>query len=158
MSQSLPDNLDFATSLDKIARTVTANGTSVDTGQDHFARMSQLDLGAWTDGTHKFTWQESPNGTDWTTLTAAQLDDIGGVLDSVDLNSVNVVDATGDDTIIEMGLLVTERFVRVVQTVTGGPATGLVSGVIITSGLKRYAGGDGQPMSPTGFQRTQPTI
>ncbi len=158
MAFSLPDNLDFATSLDKIARTVTANGASIDTGQEHFARMSQLDLGAWTDGTHKFTWQESPNGTDWTTLTAAQLDDIGGALDSGDLNSVNVVDATGDDTIIEIGLLVTERFVRGVQTITGGPATGLVSGVIITSGMKRYAGGAGQPMSSTGFERAVPTI
>ena len=157
--RSLPDNQETVQSLDKIARTDgTLNGAAVDSGQDHFQRMAVIDLGAWTDGTGKWTIQSRQLTTDsWVTLPAEKLDDPGGALDSVDLNSVNVIDATKNNTIIEIGLLVIERFVRAVN-ITTGSSSGAIGGVNIVSASKRYAGGAGQPMDSAGVSRPVATI
>ena len=153
---SLPDNDRFDQSLDKIARTATASGAAADTGREFFVREAIIDVGTWTDGDHTFTFEERPTtAAAWVALTADQLDDPAGALTAA---ALVIDDGTEDDTIIQIGLLATERFTRVVQTVAGGPATGLVSGANIHSSDARHAGGLGDPMSAAGASRTQPVI
>jgi hypothetical protein len=156
--RSILDNQAFEVSLDKIARTVSADGTAIDTGTDHFQRMLLFDFGAWTDGTHKWTIQSRQLSTDsWVALTAEELDDPEGALDTVDLNSINVIDATKDDSLFELGALTPDRFIRAVVTVSGGPSTGQVAGATAISAGKRYAGGQGQPMDQAGIARNLPS-
>ncbi len=160
MARSLPDNLEFDQSLDKIARTDgTVNGASVDTGQDHFQRMAAVDLGVWTDGEAKWTFQSRQLPADpWVTLPLEKLDDRDGALGSGgDDNAVVVNDATENNTIILIGLLAIEQFVRAVN-ITTGSSSGAIGGVNITSGAKRFAGQDGQPMAVAGAVRQKPVI
>ncbi len=153
--RSIPDNLDFAISLDKVARTDgTVNGTTVDTGRDHFQRMAKLDAGLYVDGVHTFTFEDSPDDSVFTALAAEKLDDPAGLLAGA---AIVIDDVAEDNVIIEIGLLTTERYVRAKQ-VTTGSTTGLIAGVTIASGAKRHAGLKGQPMSAVGKERTQPVI
>ena len=155
MKLSLPDNEILQQSLPPAARTVTATGATIDTGRDGYARMAVLDLGLFVDGVHTFTFEDSPDDTVFTPLPVIELDDQEGKLTG---NTV-VVDAVEDDnTLVKIGLLSVERFVRIVQTITGGPATGLVSGASIVTGNLRAAGGVGQPISVAGIKRIQPSI
>lgn len=156
--RSIPDSQDFEVSLDKIARTATADGAAIDTGRDHFQRMFLFDFGAWTDGVHKWTIESRQLSTDsWVALVAEELDDPDGKLDSVDLNSINIVDATDDDTLVELGVLHTDRFVRASLAVSGA-SSGAIGGAKAISAGKRYAGMKGQPMDPDGIERTLPVI
>lgn len=155
MNLSLPDNETLNQSLAPAARTVTATGATVDSGRDGYAREAVIDAGAWTDGVHTFTFEDSPDDSNWTALVAAELDDPAGLLSGATI----VIDAADeDDVLIHIGLLSAERYTRIVQTISGGPGTGLVSGAYVVTGNLRPAGGAGQPMSVTGTQRTQPSI
>lgn len=156
---SIPDNRTADVALDKIARTATATSAWFQRGQDHFARMFEIDLGAWTDADHNFTFETSNDGsTVAAVLDATELDDVAGALDSTLTDTVSVIDASRDDTLIQIGILRVEAYARVVQTVTNSPVTGLISGVKHISMIKRAAGGAGQPMSVTGITRTDPLI
>lgn len=154
-NMSLADGLQFAVTLDKVARTDgTVNGTAIRTGRDGYARMALLDIGTWTDGTHTFTFEQSADNSTWTALTAQQLDDPAGLLSGATI----VIDAADeDDVLIEIGLLATEDYTRVVQ-VTASSTTGLVAGAKIATGNLRHGGGVGQPMSASGFKRISPSI
>lgn len=150
--RSLPDNQDFAVSLAPAARTATANGTAVQTGADSDARCAILDIGLWTDGTHKFTFDKSTDGSTWTEMTASELDDPGSQLDTSDENSVNVTSLATDNKVVQIGLLTTDEYTRVTVTVTASPSTGLVAGAIIQNGHpKRFAGGAGNPATASGI-------
>ena len=141
------------------ARTVTATGTTVDTGRDGYARAANFVLGLWTDGVNTFTFEDSPDDSAWTAMVAAKLDFPVGLVAGVESGASIIIDAAAEDNVsFSVGLLSTQRYVRVVQTVSGGPGTGLVSGVDIVTGNLRAAGNAGQPMTSAGYQRTQPSI
>ncbi len=135
-------------SLISIGRTNgTVNGTFIDTGREHFSRAVKFNFAVWTDGVGKWTIEDSKDGTAVNSiLDADHLHDPDGALDSVDLNSVNVIDATKDDTVVTIGLLSAERFVRAVNVVSGS-TSGAIGGADIVSGAKRFAGAGGQPFS-----------
>ena len=142
------------------ARTATANGSSVRSGREGYPRAAHFHLGLYTDGTHTFTFEDSPDGSSWTALTASQLAFPSGLATGVEVGASIVIDNVAEDnTSFKVGLLSEEDYTRVVHTVAGGPSTGLVSGVDIETGPPlRAAGGAGQPMSASGYQRTQPSI
>ncbi len=155
-AHSLPDNQTRTISLDKVVRTASANGTWIDTGRDAHERMFELDVGLWVDGVHTFSFEHSVDASTAVALTRAQLDDPAGLLTA---SGTIVIDAADEDNlIIQLGILGTHRYVRPVQTVTGSPSTGLISGVSVVESELRAAGGVGQPMSATGYQRIQPVI
>lgn len=149
---SLVDNQELAQSLAPAARTATANGTAVQSGADAYARAAILDVGLWTDGTHKFTFDRSTDGSTWTEMVAAELGDPAAALDTTDLNSVNITSAATDNVIHQIDLLTTDEYVRVTVTVSGSPSTGLVaSGKIQTGHPLRFAG-DNNPMGASGYR------
>lgn len=156
MSMSTPDNQEVDVLLDKIARTATATSAWFQTGRDHFKRSTIVQLGAHTDGTHILTFEVSNDGSAvLKVLDATELDDEDGALTT---NTITVTDGSRDDTLIEIGILHFAEFFRVVDTVSGGPATGLVSGVELISSGKRDAGGAGSPTTTPDLFRNDPVI
>ncbi len=152
--RSLADSQEFEHTLLPAARTATATGSSVDTGSDSDARTVLLDIGLWTDGTHEFTFErKTEEAAGFTEMTAAELNDKDGVLETVgDGNSLIVLDGTNDNSFFQIDLLTTDEITRVVQTVTGGPATGLVSSAVIQNGHPlRVAGGSANPGDAAGL-------
>jgi len=158
MTMSIQDNQQVDTLLDKIARTATATSAWLRTGHTHFERALNLNLGAWTDGVHTYTAEVSNDGSavlkvlDETELVSSVDTDV-----SVD-GEVIVSDATRDDSILHLDVLHYAEYFRIVQTVTGGPGTGLVSGAEAISAGPRHAGGQGQPASILGMTRNNPSI
>ena len=152
--RSLADSQEFAHTLLPVARTATATGSSVDTGSDSDARTVLFDIGLWTDGTHEFTFErKTEEAAGFTEMVAAEFNDKDGVLETVgDGNSVIVLDGSNDNDFFQIDLLTTDEIIRVVQTVTGGPVTGLVSAVVIQNGHPlRVAGGSANPGDAAGL-------
>lgn len=150
---SIPDNQGLVQTLAPAARTATANGAGVESGGDSYARAAILHFGAWTDGTHKFTFDRStdPGTVGWTEMTAEELDDPAEALDTGDLNSVNVTDDTNDGDVVQIGLLTTDSWTRVTDTISGA-STGQVASAIIQDGHpKRFAGQKGNPATAAGI-------
>lgn len=136
--RSLPDSQNFTQTIaPQVITDGTINGTAVQNSGAADARAAVIHAGAWTDGTHTFTFEDSPDGTTWTALTAAELDDPDDKL----TGAAVVIDGAADDNIeIQIGLLSAEDYVRVV-CVTTGSTTGLLAGASIQEGHPlRYAG------------------
>lgn len=142
-------------SLEYAARTATVTGAAVATGDVNFERAGLLDFGAHTDGSHVYTFEQLIEGV-WVEMPVDLLDGLG-VLDTdpvllepdgtpLLLNTFTVDDSARDDKQFIIGLQATELSVRVQLTVSGGPSTGLVSGVNIITQLPRFGGDGGQPM------------
>ena len=155
MDMSIAADLQADISLEKIARTATATGASVDNGRDGYARMAQFDLGVWTDGTHHFSFEESKLGSIWVVLPARQLSSKEVALAGPDSNEIRVVDDTLDNTIVQVDMLNVERFIRIVDTIAGASSCA-VAGVMFFLANQRHAGTDGQPAKL--FERTDPTV
>lgn len=124
MQQSMKETFDVAVSLAGTARTTTANGTSIDL-QNFNAATAVVVPTAWTDGTHTLKLQDSPDGSSWTDVAAAQLD-----------GSMPAISAGGGSP-TRVGYLGTARYLRAVTTVTGSPATGAVYTVLVLRGHAR---------------------
>jgi hypothetical protein len=113
------------------AATATVTGETVDlAGYD--AATVVLDVGAWTDGTHTFSVEEAEDDgagspDTWAAVADADLDGTEPVVDG----------AADDDTIVAIGYWGTARFLRVVNTVTAAPATGLVFAATVIRGAPR---------------------
>jgi hypothetical protein len=129
------------------AMTATTKGTGVDlaaiaTGGtvEEIATVT-LALGTWGDGTHTFTLQESVDDVDgdYADVASGDLNAESGVLGGAGSNAVVVSDNTKNGTTLLITYAGSKRWLRVVNTVSGGPAVGLraVASVLI---LKRYAG------------------
>lgn len=155
---SLSDSQNLAQSLPPAARAASANGAGVQTGDESFARTALVDLGLWSDGTHKFTFEKSTDGSNWTEMTVDELNDRDDALDPVDENSINVVDANNDNQMAQIDLLTVDDHVRAVTSVSGA-STGLVSGVTIQNGhLLRTAGGRANPGAADGLLAEGATV
>lgn len=121
----------FKRSLSPALRTDgTASGVAVDRAvnggmQDAVVLVS---TGTVTDGSHAVAIQDSADGsTDWQAVAAAQLD-----------GAAPTLVAANDDTVYEVGVRSTRRYLRVVA-VTTGATTGAVFGAAILLGRPRYA-------------------
>jgi len=112
------DDIVAKKSLSPVARTDgTANGTAVDrvvsggTGD----AVLLVSTGTITDGSHAVKVQESADGsTGWTDLAAANIQ-----------GSMPTVVAANDDTMFEVGLRPTLRYLRAVATSTGSTTGGV---------------------------------
>lgn len=112
------DDIVAKKSLSPVARTDgTANGTAVDrvvssgTGD----AVLVVSTGTITDGSHAITIQESADGsTGWANVAAANLQ-----------GSLPTVVAANDDTVFEVGIRPTQRYLRAVATSTGSTTGGV---------------------------------
>ena len=112
-------NCKFVTSVQVAAKTASGNGTGVDTAGYESVAIVPV-FGTWTDGTHTYKLQDSPDNVTFTDVVAAQLD---GTLASI-------TSATGTNATQKQGYKGVQRFVRAVLT-TSGTTTGAVSGAVI---------------------------
>lgn len=103
-------------SLNPAARTASANGASADLNNVRIADVL-LAVGTVTDGTHTPKLQDSPNDSTWSDVSAG--------------DQIGTLAALSSDTVQSVRYIGTERYLRVVFTVTGGPATGAIAGAII---------------------------
>ncbi|MGD2159185.1 MAG: hypothetical protein PVG32_20075 [Anaerolineales bacterium] len=120
------NNVSLAESLAPAARTSSENGAGVSM-QGYNGALVIIHAGNWTDGTHAFEVQESDDDVTYTAVADADLQG----------SEPTVSDDNTDDQIYKIGYVGDEDYIRVVQTVTGTPATGLVSGVAILRGFPR---------------------
>lgn len=139
---NLQGNVAFRHTLKPAARTATATGTTV-TMKDGDKCDIIFDLGTWTDGVHTFSVESAPStaagaaGT-FAPVPVADLYDRTGILNG---SGHLVVDAAPeDDAIITISYVGGDDWIRVVQTITGSPATGMVAGVVIAVHLLRAVG------------------
>ena len=119
------EELSFAESipLQTLGASATVTGAAVQLGSGITGNFQEvlfaIDVGTWTDGTHTFEVQSSPDGsTSWDPVPAANLRGVEPV----------VLDATNDEGIFFVGYRVDEalgeEYVRVV-VVSTGVTTGL---------------------------------
>jgi hypothetical protein len=112
------------------AYTASTNGASVDRYRNSgYAALTLMFLpGLWTDGTHVFTIQESPDNATWTTVAAADLlpgpevGVYGTAATFLPFNAASVV-------VQRIDYIGRMRYVRVIST-EGGTTTGAVYAVI----------------------------
>lgn len=107
----------------------TTNGSAVDRLLDGDAARSAMILvhaGTVTDGTHTIQVQDSPNGSDWT-----------AVADEFLQGTEPAITSSNDVQIHEIGYTGHQRYLRVVSTVSGAPATGGVYGATVLLGFGR---------------------
>lgn len=107
----------------------TATGASVDRLVDGDAARSAMILiqvGTVTDGTHTIEVQDSPNGSDWTAVGAEFLQ-----------GAEPAITSANDERVHEIGYTGHQRYLRVVSTVSGAPATGGVYGATVLLGYGR---------------------
>ena len=124
-SRDLIHNVKAAESLRPAARTATVNGQGVDlAGFD--SAMFVVAAGAWTDGSHAITAQESDDNSSYSAVAAADL--IG--------SQPTISAAGGGNQVYQWGYRGTKRFVRLVSTVSG-TTTGAVYGGVVIAGHPR---------------------
>ncbi|SDN17873.1 hypothetical protein [Streptomyces wuyuanensis] len=107
----------------------TTSGAAVDRLVDGDAARSAMILihaGTVTDGTHTIEVQDSPNGSDWTAVAAEFLQ-----------GSEPAITSSNDAQVHEIGYTGHQRYLRVVSTVSGSPATGGVYGATVLLGYGR---------------------
>ncbi|MDX3777740.1 hypothetical protein [Streptomyces europaeiscabiei] len=125
------DEVLFKRSLSPAARTDgTASGVAVDRManggmQDAIVVVS---TGTVTDGSHAVAIQDSADGsTDWQAVAAAQL-----------TSAAPTLVAASDDTVFEVGVRASRRFLRVVVVSTGSTTGGIFSAAVAL-GRPRFA-------------------
>ncbi|MBU1701451.1 MAG: hypothetical protein KJ970_13215 [Candidatus Eisenbacteria bacterium] len=123
MKRDLYSNLSPAESLAPALLAASANGTGVDIrGFD--SALVVFHIGNWTDGTHTFSIEESDDDSTYTAVNSAYLQG----------TAPTVTSDANDDQIYKVGYVGDKRYIRAVQTITGSPSTGLVSGVTVLRG------------------------
>ena len=121
----IKSNVDVHQSILKAAKTASENGTSTEIA-DYHAVSVIIDAGAWTDGTHTFTVQESDDNSTWAAVADADLfGDDEPVIDG----------AADDDQKYRIGYKGNKRYMRVI-TVVSGTTTGAIYGALILKGSK----------------------
>ncbi|KND29919.1 hypothetical protein [Streptomyces stelliscabiei] len=113
------------------ARTASANGTAVDRAEDSSMYQDCLiviQAGVVTDGTHTFEVQDSDDNSSW-----------AAVADTYLQGSEPAVTSSTDDTVYEIGYKGLKRYVRVITTVSGSPATGGLYAALVVLSNPRVA-------------------
>ncbi|MFC9085354.1 hypothetical protein [Nocardiopsis dassonvillei] len=104
------------------AHTATATGTTIDRSGYEGVLVVAV-VGDVTDGDHALALEHSDDGQEWEAAPTTTMQGELGTLDS-----------TSEAGVVEVGYLGTARYVRVVSTVTGSPATGGVYGALVLLG------------------------
>lgn len=105
----------------------TGTGSAVDLrGFD--AAVISVSFGAWTDGTHAPSVQQSVDGT---TYNACATTDLDGTLSAIS-------GTASSNTVQSVGYIGSQRYVRVLMATTGA-TTGALSSSIVTAGYPRNA-------------------
>jgi hypothetical protein len=128
VKRNMHDSITAVQSLASAARTATANGTAADLkGYDSCEAV--VDLGAWTDGTHTPSIQESDDNSTFAAVAAADLD-----------GSFTAMSGTASDNNVQIvGYVGSKRYVRVVMTISSA-TTGALSAAAIIRGDRKDAG------------------
>jgi len=120
-----------STSLQPAARVNgTVNGSTVDL-RGYDGAVVTVTFGAYTDGTHTPTLQQSVDGVTFTTCVFGT--DTDGASDLVAVNG-----AGGANTVQQIGYIGSQRYLRVVMTTTGA-TTGALSSASVILGYPRNA-------------------
>jgi len=121
----IKSNVDVDQSILKAAKTASENGASFEIA-DYHAVSVIIDAGAWTDGIHTFTVQESDDNSTWAAVADADLfGDDEPVIDG----------AADDDQKYRIGYKGNKKYLRVI-TVVSGTTTGAIYGALILKGYK----------------------
>lgn len=130
MRQSLYNNARAKATLAIELRTNgTANGTAVDLHENLDASRSAMLIviaGTVEDGSHSVILQESPNGTDWTAVAAADRQ-----------GAVPAVTSSNDNAVYELGYLGHARYLRASVTTSGATDGGTLGAVIVRAYPRR---------------------
>jgi hypothetical protein len=125
-TKDMYNNASPAQTLAPAARTLSANGVSVDL-KGFESVLVLIATGAWTDGSHTFEVQESDDNATFTPVADADLQ-----------GTEPVIDAGADgNQVYKVGYIGSKRYVRVVTTVSG-TTTGAVYGVEVVRGHARH--------------------
>lgn len=111
------------------ARTTATTGTTVDRMTDTGGFRSAMVIvhtGTITDGTHTVEVQDSPDNSTWTAVADEYLQ-----------GSEPAIGTADDDAVFEIGYVGHERYLRVVITPSGSPATGGIYGAVVVLGWPR---------------------
>jgi hypothetical protein len=118
-------------SIAPAALTSSANGTAADM---QFWRSAQMVVasGLYTDGTHTFTMQDSPDNSVWTDVAAGSLQftAAGGITAS---GTILIDSTTVDNQDYQIGYMGNERYARV-EYVAASTTTGAVASASIEMG------------------------
>lgn len=122
--RDITSNLAAEPSLAPAVRTATTNGAGVDLrGSD--SAMVVVNTGAYTDGSHVVTLQESDDNSTFTDVADA---DIQG--------TEPTINAAGDaNSVFQFGYIGTSRYVRVISTVTGATSGAAYAGSVVRGHL-----------------------
>lgn len=129
MRRSLYNTLVGRSTIAPALHAATVTGATVDLlvhGDAARSAMVVINAGVVTDGTHTITVQDSPDGTSWT-----------AVADEFLQGTEPAITSSNDAQIHEIGYTGQQRYLRVVSTVSGAPATGGLYSVDILLGWPR---------------------
>lgn len=128
VSKELHSSVSVVQCLNPAVRSTTATGGTVDLQGYESAEMI-IAAGAWTDGVHTMSAEESDDDSTFTAVVAGDL-----------IGAMPVIDgAADDDQAYRVGYRGEKRYIRPKVTVTGSPATGVLIGVVVVRGHPRHA-------------------
>lgn len=123
--RDLKNNVAVSKSILPQLMATSVTGSTIDM-QGFDSLVVEIVAGAWTDGTHTFSVLESDDDSTYSAVADADLDGTEPVVDG----------ATDDDQVYLLGYKGTKRYVKVLNTVTGSPGTGLLAAA---NGIKGHA-------------------
>ncbi len=103
----------------------TVNGNTVDrviNGNPYEQVNFVILTGTITDGTHTFSFEDSPDGTTWTSVPTAQRQ-----------GALPAPGAANDDTVYEVSIISSKRYVRCNVVASGTTTGGVIGAVAILS-------------------------
>ena len=116
--KAIKDLYSTLVSLAPAARTATVNGSNVDLSSAIENEIVVIP-GAWTDGTHTFTVQDSADGATFANAAAADL-----------VGTLNPISSTPTAAVSKCSYIGSKRYLRVIVTIAGA-TTGAVYAVIV---------------------------
>lgn len=133
MDQKIPGLDDVVLAVEPKTRnaTITTDALAVDLAGLNAAEVAIV-VGLWTDGTHTFSLQDSPDGITYTTVAAGSYFITGNLA----ITTFVVNSTLTDQTVLQVGYRGTKRYLKVICTVAGSPSTGLCWGACVSKGLK----------------------
>ena len=114
--------------LSPIAVTATNTPTGIDLQGFNSAQI-HVNAGLWTDATHTFNLQDSADNSTFADVAANQM-----------IGSEPVIDSAADDNaVFVLNYIGNKRYIRLVNTVTGSPSSGMIYGITVLKSNPRSA-------------------
>ena len=139
MSKDYVSNHKARQTLPPIIRTATATGATIDRKDEKRAAF-ELVVGLWVDGVHTVTFEESADGSAWSTIAAAKTRMPDDAPAGVVVGATIVIDAAAEDNVNYLvGYTGQLRYLRAKIT-SSGTTTGALIGINVVSSDLRYSG------------------